>query len=240
MNVEDQQVLPTPEVPVYSVPWKFMDNWIAVGMLALISGALFIVAAQGVGTDIIQTAGILLIELVYLLPVVLIFAWRRVHWKVLGFGRFTLETMGIGCGLLIGAYSIIIVHNVILYFLGVDTQGEEIMKIFAELESPVWFFIVGVVMAPIVEEVFFRGFLFQGFRQKYGWITAALLSSAIFAVAHMDLVALIPTFILGVVLAYVYHRSNSVWPGVILHFLVNAMGFCATYFAIYFQDSIPS
>jgi membrane protease YdiL (CAAX protease family) len=217
-----------------------MDNWIAVGMLALISGALFVVAARGVGTDIVQTAGILLIELVYLLPVALIFAWRRVHWKVLGFGKFTLETMGIGCGLLIGAYSIIIVHNVILYFLGVDTQGEEIMKIFAELESPVWFFIVGVVMAPIVEEVFFRGFLFQGFRQKYGWITAALLSSAIFAVAHMDLVALIPTFILGVVLAYVYHRSNSVWPGVILHFLVNAMGFCATYFVIYFQDSIPS
>src|SRR5512147_14054 len=221
MNVEDQQVLPTPEVPAYSVPWKFMDNWIAVGMLALISGALFIVAAQGVGTDIVQTAGILLIELVYLLPVVLIFAWRRVHWKVLGFGRFTVETMGIGCGLLIAAYSIIIVHNLILYFLGVDTQGEEIMKIFAELESPVWFFIVGVVMAPIVEEIFFRGFLFQGFRQRYGWIAAGLLSSAIFAVAHLDLVALIPTFILGCVLAYVYHRSNSVWPGVVLHFLVN-------------------
>jgi membrane protease YdiL (CAAX protease family) len=240
MNVEDQQVLPTPEVPAYSVPWKFVDNWIAVGMLALISGALFIVAAQGVGTDIVQTAGILLIELVYLLPVVLIFAWRRVHWRVLGFGRFTLETMGIGCGLLIAAYSIIIVHNLILYFLGVDTQGEEIMKIFAELESPVWFFIVGVLMAPIVEEVFFRGFLFQGFRQKYGWIAAGLLSSAIFAVAHLDPVALIPTFILGCVLAYVYHRSNSVWPGVILHFLVNGMSFCATYFLIYFQDLIPS
>jgi membrane protease YdiL (CAAX protease family) len=122
----------------------------------------------------------------------------------------------------------------------VATQGEEIMKIFAQLESPVWFFIVGVVMAPIVEEVFFRGFLFQGFRQKYGWINAMLLSSAIFGVAHMDLVALIPTFILGNVLAYMYHRSNSVWPGVILHFLVNAMGFCATYFVVYFQDFIPS
>ena len=240
MNVEIQEPVPAPDVPVYSVPWKFIDNWIAVVLLALISGGLFIVAAQGLGTDIAQTAALLVIELVYLLPIVLIFVWRRVHWKHLGFGRFTLETMGIGCGLLIGAYSIIIVHNMILYFLGVDTQGEEIMKIFAQLKSPVWFFIVGVVMAPIVEEIFFRGFLFQGFRQKYGWITAALLSSAIFAVAHLDLVALIPTFILGVVLAYIYHRSNSVWPGVILNFLDNGTAFCATSFLIYFHDYIPS
>ncbi len=240
MNVEIQEPVPAPEVPGYAVPWKFMDNWIAVGLLALINVALFIVASQGLGTEIAQTAAIILLELVYLLPVVLILAWRRLHWKYLGFGKFKWETLGIGCGLLIAAYSIIIVHNIILYFLGVDTQGEEIMKIFTQLDSPVWFFIVAVVMAPIVEEVFFRGFLFQGFRQRYGWITAMLLSSAIFALAHMDLVALIPTFILGIVLAYMYHRSNSVWPGVILHFLVNALGFFATYFVVYFQDFIPS
>lgn len=240
MNVEIQEPIPAPDAPDYSVPWKFMDNWIGVGLLALINVALFIAAARGLGTQIAQTAAIILIEFIYLLPVVLIFVWRRVHWKYVGFGKFKWETLGIGCGLLIGAYSIIIVHNVILYFLGVSTQGEEIMKIFAQLESPVWFFIVGVVLAPMVEEVFFRGFLFQGFRQRYGWVAAMLLSSAVFGAAHMDLVALIPTFILGNVLAYVYHMSNSVWPGVILHFLVNAMGFCGTYFAVYFQDFIPS
>jgi membrane protease YdiL (CAAX protease family) len=240
MNLEIQEPVPASEVPGYSVPWKFMDNWIGVGLLAVINATLFIIAARGLGTEVAQTAAIILIEFIYLLPVILIFAWRRIHWKHLGLGMFKWETLGIGCGLLIGAYSIIIVHNVILYFLGVQTQGEEIMKIFAELESPVWFFIVGVILAPIVEEIFFRGFLFQGFRQKYGWVTAMLLSSAIFGVAHMDLVALIPTFILGNVLAYVYHRSNSVWPGVILHFIVNGMGFCATYFALYFQDFIPS
>jgi membrane protease YdiL (CAAX protease family) len=132
-----------------------------------------------------------------------------------------------GCGLLIASYVVIIIHNLILMALKIDTQGSEILELFASLESPVWFFFVGAVLAPIVEEMFFRGFLFQGFRQKYGWITAALLSSAIFAAAHLDLVALIPTFILGCLLAYVYHRSNSVWPGVILHFLVNAFGLLA-------------
>jgi membrane protease YdiL (CAAX protease family) len=96
-----------------------------------------------------------------------------------------------------------------------------------------------VIVAPFVEEVFFRGFLFQGLRQRYGWIAAMLLSSAIFAVAHLDPVALIPTFVLGNVLAYVYHRSNSVWPGIGLHFLVNGFGLCAAYFVTQYQDLIP-
>jgi membrane protease YdiL (CAAX protease family) len=142
--------------------------------------------------------------------------------------------MGLGCSLLIAGYMIIILHNIILMALGVDTQGDSIMKMFAGLDTLFWFFLAGVVLAPLVEEVFFRGFLFQGFRQRYGWVAAMLISSAIFALAHVDPVSFIPTFVLGSVLAYVYHRSNSVWPGVILHFLVNAFGLCAAYAATRF------
>jgi membrane protease YdiL (CAAX protease family) len=114
------------------------------------------------------------------------------------------------------------------------------VELFARLKSPVWFFIVAVIAAPLIEEIFFRGFLFQGFRQKYGWINAMLLSSAIFAAAHLDLAALIPTFILGNLLAYLYHRSNSVWPGVILHFLVNGFAFAVVYLATHLQGFLPT
>jgi membrane protease YdiL (CAAX protease family) len=67
-----------------------------------------------------------------------------------------------------------------------------------------------------------------------------LLSGFIFAVAHLDLVVLIPTFVLGCLLAYVYHRSNSLWPGIILHFLVNSFGLCGAYFASNYQNLIPA
>lgn len=236
MNSEIQQPA---SIPDYSVPWKFIDNWISVGLLALIDVVIFIIMLQGSKTELAQSSAIVLLELAYLLPVILIFAWRRIHWRHLGFGKFEWNTLGIGCGLLIASYVVIILHNVLLYFLGVDTQGEEIMKMFAELDSPVWFIIVGAVFAPLVEEIFFRGFLFQGLRQRYGWITAMLLSSAIFAAAHLDLASLIPTFVLGNLLAYMYHRSNSVWPGIILHFLVNAFGLCGVYFATHYQNLIP-
>jgi membrane protease YdiL (CAAX protease family) len=239
MNVEAQEPVSAPETPGYSVPWKFIDNWIGVVLLILIDVVIFIITLQSSKAKLAQSALIVLLELAYLLPVILIFAWRRVSWKAIGFGRFDLNTLGIGCGLLVGAYMIIILHNLLLFVLGVDTQGEEIVKVFTELNSPVWFFIVGAVFAPLVEETFFRGFLFQGFRERYGWQAGMLLSSAIFAAAHLDLVALIPTFILGNVLAYVYHRSNSVWPGIFLHFLVNAFGLCGAYFATHYQNLIP-
>ncbi|MCI0607566.1 MAG: CPBP family intramembrane metalloprotease [Anaerolineae bacterium] len=240
MNPESLQPTPMPEPRAYSVPWSVADTWIGVILLALLNVGLLIIALQGVRTEIVQSAALIFVQLAYLLPLVLIFVWRRIHWKHLGFGTFDWNTLGLGCGLLIASYVFIILHNLILMALGVDTQGEAIFRFFDTLESPVWFFFVGAVLAPIVEEIFFRGFLFQGFRQRYGWVNSMLLSSAIFAAAHLDLVALIPTFILGCLLAYMYHRSNSVWPGVILHFLVNAFGLCAAYAATQVPGIIPT
>ena len=239
LDAETEQPVPESEEPNYSVPWKFIDNWIGVILLALIQGTIAIIILRASKTELAQSAAIVLLELAYILPVILILAWRRVSWRQLGFGRFEWKTLGLGCGLLLGAYAIIIVHNALLYFLGVDTQGAKIAKMFAELNSPFWFAIVAAVAAPFVEETFFRGFLFQGFREHYGWKVGMVLSSAIFAAAHLDLVVLIPTFILGNVLAYVYHRSNSVWPGIVLHFLVNSFGLCGVYFATHYQKFIP-
>ena len=241
MNSETQPPVTSSAAPDYSVPWKFIDNWIGVALLAVIDILIFLLLLQeGRRADLAQSAVIVLLELAYLLPVILILAWRGVHWKYLRFGKFEWSTLGIGCGLLIGSYVIIILHNALLFLLGVDTQGEQIVKLFAELDMPVWFFIVGAVIAPLVEEIFFRGFLFQGFRQRYGWVTAMLLSAAIFAVAHLELVALIPTFILGCLLAYLFHRSNSIWPGVILHFLVNSFGLLGAYLASNYPNLIPT
>ena len=241
MNSETQQPLTPPATPEYSVPWKFIDNWIGVALLALIDVVVFVIMlGQERRAELAQSAAVLLLELSYLLPVIFIFAWRGIHWKYLRFTGFKWDTLGIGCGLLIGSYVIIILHNVLLFLLGVDTQGENIVELFAKLDSPLWFFIVGAIFAPLVEEIFFRGFLFQGFRERYGWVTGMLLSAAIFAVAHLDLVVLIPTFILGCLLAYVYHRSNSIWPGIILHFLVNSFGLLGAYFASNYQNLIPT
>ena len=232
------------QVPVeketYSVPWSIGDTWMGVVLLVLISGGMVAALFLGLKREYFQNIGVLLLELVYLLPIVLIFAWRRISWKHLGFGAFNINVVGIGCGLLLGGYSIILLHNWLLTIFGVDTQGDQIFQMFDQLESPAWLFVVGAIVAPIVEEIFFRGFLFQGFRQKYGWMPALFLSSAIFGAAHLDPVSLIPTFVLGCVLAVVYHRSNSVWPGILFHAAINSFSLCAVYMISQYPSLIPS
>jgi CAAX protease family protein len=230
----------TPETPNYPVPWSITDTWLGVALLVILSLGMLAAVMLGISKQAVQGAGILFFELIYLLPVALIFVWRRISWKNLGFGKFSFQAMALGCGLLVAGYMIILLHNAILYLLKIDTQGDQITQIFNELNSPIWLFIVGIIVAPFVEEIFFRGFLFQGFRQKYGWVAALFLSSFIFAAAHLDPVSFIPTFILGSVLAFIYHRSNSLWPGIIFHLLINAFGLVSIYVITQFPGLIPS
>ncbi|MEO5887191.1 MAG: type II CAAX endopeptidase family protein, partial [Anaerolineales bacterium] len=185
MNPELMPPAPIPETREYSVPWSALDSWIGVLLLALVNIGLLAIVLQDPDRQLVQSATLIIVQLAYLLPLVLIFTWRRISWKHLGFGRFDWNILGLGCGLLIASYVVILIHNLILMALKIDTQGTEILELFDSLESPAWFFFVGAVLAPIVEEIFFRGFLFQGFRQKYGWVSAALLSSLIFAAAHL-------------------------------------------------------
>ena len=238
--MEQNQVPAGNEPQERPIPWSAAESWIGVLLLILLNVVLILFVKGDSGAQLAQSAAIAFAELVYILPVVIILAWKRISWKYLGFGGFQWSELAIGCGLLIVGYGVIIVHNIILFLLKVDTQGKQIQDILSSIDSPIWFFIAAAIVAPLVEEIFFRGFLFQGFRQRYGWVPALLLSSAIFSAAHLDPASLIPTFVLGLILSYVYHRTNSLWLGIIIHFLNNATATLLIYLAILLQRFIPS
>ncbi|MHB1638877.1 MAG: CPBP family intramembrane glutamic endopeptidase [Candidatus Dormibacteria bacterium] len=80
-----------------------------------------------------------------------------------------------------------------------------------------------VVIAPVVEEIAFRGFIFGGLRGRIGTAWAVVASSLVFALAHTlsvggSILLLGPSlFIAGVALALVYERTRSLYPGMALH-----------------------
>ena len=73
-----------------------------------------------------------------------------------------------------------------------------------------------VIIAPLCEEIIFRGFLLMPMR-KYGDLTAILVSAAIFALFHGNVDQLAYAFISGIFLGIITVRSNSILPSVILH-----------------------
>jgi Predicted metal-dependent membrane protease len=81
--------------------------------------------------------------------------------------------------------------------------------------------IQALVLAPLVEEVMFRGILFEEVRRRWGVAAAYVLSSLVFALLHRPGLGAVPIFIIALSLAYAYHRYGLP-ASIMVHFLQNA------------------
>jgi membrane protease YdiL (CAAX protease family) len=78
-----------------------------------------------------------------------------------------------------------------------------------------------VAVAPVVEEVLFRGFLFGALRERIGPKAGAVAASAIFAAFHVYPEVVVPIFFVGLVLNLVYLRTGSLVHPILFHVLFN-------------------
>ncbi|PKQ28561.1 MAG: hypothetical protein CVT63_02185 [Candidatus Anoxymicrobium japonicum] len=80
-----------------------------------------------------------------------------------------------------------------------------------------------IVLAPICEEIFFRGYLYPALRNKMDKQPAMILNGLIFAAAHFEPVGFLPRFLLGWGLCYVYERNRTIGAPVAGHALYNGL-----------------
>jgi uncharacterized protein len=84
------------------------------------------------------------------------------------------------------------------------------------------FLITAAIAAPLFEEFLFRGFLLSSLTRYFPTWGAIVLSSLIFAVAHLSLSEVLPLMTLGIVLGFVYTRSQNLLSSMLLHSLWNS------------------
>ena len=77
------------------------------------------------------------------------------------------------------------------------------------------------VLAPIVEEMLFRGVIYGSLQAYFGKWTAGALSAIIFSSLHFQAYGFFPRFVLGIVLVYLFDKYKSLYPAVALHALNN-------------------
>lgn len=82
-----------------------------------------------------------------------------------------------------------------------------------------------VIIAPIVEELLFRGYLFGKLRAKLGFWTAALATSVLFGFVHMQWNVGVDVFALSLVLCYIREKTGAIWAGIALHMIKNSIAF---------------
>jgi membrane protease YdiL (CAAX protease family) len=81
--------------------------------------------------------------------------------------------------------------------------------------------IVVAFIGPVVEEVFFRGFLYSAFKKNWGVLPALFISSVLFSVVHLQVYSFIPLFLIGWLLAYLFEKTRSLFPAIFLHAVYN-------------------
>jgi len=77
--------------------------------------------------------------------------------------------------------------------------------------------ILFAIAVPIVEELLFRGLILDSFSEAYGIWTSIFISSTIFALLHVGALGILNAFWAGMIYGFLRIRTNSLWPGIILH-----------------------
>ena len=88
-----------------------------------------------------------------------------------------------------------------------------------------WSILMLVVLAPVMEEVLFRGILLESVRSKHSAGRAIVVSALMFGVIHLIPQQVVNAFAIGLILGYIYVRTESLWPVIVIHALNNAMAY---------------
>ncbi len=110
--------------------------------------------------------------------------------------------------------------------LGYTPPPQPVFEMFMkEGRSRVLFFLTIFVsfLGPVIEELFFRGFMYSAIKKRTGIIAAAFLSAAIFSALHTNIVGFLPIMVLGALLAYLYETTGSLIASMTVHIIHNSV-----------------
>ena len=173
------------------------------------------------------------------LGILAFFKYRQLQLRRL-FGLFTLsplQIIGWSFSLILVAFVLTALVNVLSnYALQDKSQPQPLIELFRSLainrdyRSLAKIFIAAVIIAPISEEIIFRG-LFYGVGKRYLHpVISALICSLLFAFFHLSLTAFAGLFVLALLLTLAYERTGSILVPIGMHSLFNFVSLCAVYF----------
>jgi membrane protease YdiL (CAAX protease family) len=99
----------------------------------------------------------------------------------------------------------------------------QVAEQFINQADPLIAILATVVVAPIAEELFFRGVAFNAWAREYGLRAGIVLSALVFGLIHGSVAAFVPIFVLGLALAIIYRRTGNLASNIALHATFNGI-----------------
>jgi membrane protease YdiL (CAAX protease family) len=212
--------------------WGFSLAGLAVGFGPQ---ALLYAAALGMGTPTSSSKVTIGSAVALIIGSIVVYGWQtlaawffslRVAGHKLALWGFTTPNKAFFWTIPVALAAVYLVS--VLHDLVVHPKQQNVIGEFPRTTAGIILFVIlAVVMAPLFEEIFFRGFLYRGFSTSWGWVAGACASAAVFGIAHLQLDIFVPLFALGLALAWVYKRTGSLWTSIAFHALFNAISVLA-------------
>lgn len=215
--------------------------WVFVGYLlaqALLIAILWIATQLGVsfgqvGQAVLSTvlsAAVYLLSLLIVLGVPWLLKRRRTTKGELGLTRLpTWKDIGLAPAgfvvYLVGSVVLLAIASALIPSIDMNQVQQNGFENIGHRYEYVLAFATLVVIAPVAEEVLFRGYLYGKLRSKVPIWAAILLVSGLFAAIHGQWNVAIDVFALSVVLCLLRELTGSIWSGILLHMLKNGVAF---------------
>ena len=234
--------------PVQSPPWNWWD--IAKALLLIFAGVILMgimIAgfALATGSDLSHADKLSSAPLFiaatgiygFVLLAVYLFAVRRAggSWAAVGLNAFSWRWLALAPFLTALEFAgMAFINTQLLWrFTGTPFENPQIETITGGMRlTKIDLFLLLIlvaVIAPIAEELFFRGMLYPLLRQRWGVVLAIVASALIFGLVHFIPVLIPGLMFVGLILGWVRQRSNSVVPGMIIHALQNGIAILGIY-----------
>lgn len=140
------------------------------------------------------------------------------HWKLIVIWTIILVVVSVG-----------LVIGMDLFGIGTENSKTESLQTNITLWNFIIAFVSASIVSPIYEEIFYRGFLYRFFSSRYGILSGMLISSSIFTLVHIPTFNTMPVnFVSGLIFAWVFHKTGSVVPSILIHGVFNGIAVILT------------
>jgi membrane protease YdiL (CAAX protease family) len=226
-----------PTVGADAIPWGYWDMAKAIGVVivgSIVAGVIALLIAEALVSsgqdyeDEPAAYAVVLVSSFIVQELLLIWAALRFGpWKYqaglasLGLRPAARASWFFPIGVAASALAITYGYDALLWALDVDAGVAAPEEAFDNAAPFIVIAVGAVLMAPVIEEIFFRGFIFGGLRAHGGYLAAAIVSSVIFAAAHLSGYYMPPFTLIGLLFAWSYQHTGSLRPGMIAHAITN-------------------
>lgn len=230
-----------------SVPWSLLDALEALAILTILVISLG-AGGQALSRHLSKTtddpalqAGIMAVQYTLSVGLALWVAMSKTRagrrLSAMGLRTSGRPAQMVSAG--VAGYSVLLIGGMLLSlalesFSGITPLqvGLELMGEHTAVSILIYLLLLAVV-APLAEELLFRGYLYPALREKMSKFAAVGISAILFALLHMNPVATVPIIVIGIVLAMLYETTRSVIPCAVCHAMNNLLVFCVLMLAQY-------